>query len=305
MKKKNILFITGIVVFLVSAEVILRTYFGFTHAILFREDKSIEYIPVPQHVFRFRKHNFYNSYSQRNREINSSDSLIVLGFGDSVLNGGAQTDQDSLATTLLSNYISKKQGKIVLFTNISAGSWGPDNCYAYLKKYGNFHAKSILLVVSSHDAYDNINFEKVVGIHQNYPDKQYKSAIAEIIGRYIYPQYIEPIIQRKKQSLDKNNTLMISKYKKGMSFNRGFSEFKRYCDSTKIPLLIYLHADKQELKSMHYNEQGEKIINFCLKNNLHLVKELNYRFHSYDYRDDIHLSERGQRAMFSILKDQY
>lgn len=36
--------------------------------------------------------------------------------------------------------------------NISAGSWGPDNCAAYLKHYGLFGAKAMSLLVSSHDA---------------------------------------------------------------------------------------------------------------------------------------------------------
>ena len=265
----------------------------------------MEYIPIPQKVFRFRKHDFYNSYSQRNREIQPSDSLIILGFGDSVLNGGTQTDQDSLATTLLSNYFFKEYGKKVLFTNISAGSWGPDNCYAYLKKYGNFHARSILLVVSSHDAYDNRTFEKVVGVHPNYPNEQYKSAIAEVVSRYIFPKYIEPLIYRDNNELRKNNDLMISKYKAGMSFNKGFADFKRYCDSTQIPLLIYLHAEKQELKDSHYNAQGKEIINFCLRNNVSLIKELDYHLQDYDYRDNIHLSERGQRDIFNILKMYY
>ncbi|RYE18674.1 MAG: hypothetical protein EOP45_13760, partial [Sphingobacteriaceae bacterium] len=238
MTNKFFLCITGFIALVAISEIILREYFGFAHAVLFREDNTIEYIPIPQQVFRFRKHNSYNYYSQRNRDIQPDDSAIVLGFGDSVLNGGAQTDQDSLATTLLTKYISKEKGKKILFTNISAGSWGPDNCYAYLQKYGNFHAKSILLVVSSHDAYDNMTFEKVVGIHQNYPNKQYKSAIAEVIGRYIIPQYIEPFLHQKVDSQERNNALMINKYKEGMSFNKGFANFKHYCDSTNIPLLI-------------------------------------------------------------------
>lgn len=305
MIKKYILYSTVVIAFITTSEVILREYFGFTHAVLFREDKTMEYIPVPQQVFRFRKHDFYNFYSQRNREIQPSDSLIILGFGDSVLNGGTQTDQDSLATTLLSNYFSRKKGRNVLFTNISAGSWGPDNCYAYLKKYGNFHAKSILLVVSSHDAYDNRTFEKIVGVHPNYPDEQYNFAITELMSRYIFPHYIEPLFHKEDNKLKKNDALMINKYKVGMPFNKGFADFKHYCDSTQIPLLIYLHAEKQESKDSQYNTQGEEIISFCLRNNIPLVKELDYHLQESDYRDDIHLSEHGQRNMFSILKSYY
>lgn len=61
--------------------------------------------------------------------------------------------------------------------NISAGSWGPDNCAAYLKEKGTFGAEGIILVVSSHDAHDNMNWQTVVGQSVAFPDKQYKLSI--------------------------------------------------------------------------------------------------------------------------------
>ncbi|TGD82233.1 SGNH/GDSL hydrolase family protein [Hymenobacter wooponensis] len=292
-------------VFLLS-EVILRRVYGFTNAILMREDKAFEYIPVPQDRYRFFKNNYYNSYSQRNREITTNDSTIILGFGDSVINGGVQTEQDSLATSLLSNYLTQKNHQQVLVTNIAAGSWGPDNCYAYLKKYGNFGAKKLLLVVSSHDAYDNMNFEKIVGVIPSYPDKQYQLAITELFDRYLYPRYLSQYFSfTAEKTPEKNNNLLISKYKNGMQFNSGFKHFANYSDSTKIPLLIYLHADQEELKQGTYNEQGKEIIAFCAKNNIPLINELNYKFSADDYRDGIHLSEKGQRHMYDILKSRY
>jgi hypothetical protein len=287
-------------------EVILRQTFGFTDAVLMREDKAFEYIPIPQNRHRFLKTNYYNSFSQRNREITSADSSIILGFGDSVINGGVQTEQDSLATGLLSTYLSQKKHQRVLVTNIAAGSWGPDNCYAYLKKYGNFGAKKILLVVSSHDAYDNMNFEKIVGIIPSYPTKQYPFAIAELFDRYLYPRYLAQYFSfASEKAPEKNDHLLISKYESGMSFNSGFQNFANYSDSTKIPLLVYLHADQDERKQGAYNEQGKEIIAFCAKNNIPLIQELDYKLSEADYRDGIHLSEQGQRHMYDILKSRY
>ena len=300
----NKLFLAFILIafFSLLVELILRSKYGFTDAVLMREDKNFEYISVPQNRFRFGKKNYYNEYSQRNTSINPTDS-IILGFGDSVLNGGTQTDQDSLATSLLSSYLSKKYSKKVLFVNISAGSWGPDNCYAYLKKYGNFGAKSILLVVSSHDAHDNMTFEKVVGVNVDYPDKQYKSALMEVADRYVYNRYIKSIFQPKSDSiLTKNNSLLISKYHKGMAFNAGFAKFKQYADSCHLPLLVYLHAEKEELKTRSYDQEGQEIINFCKNQKINLVKELDYNFKPNDYRDEIHLSEAGQHHLFTVLK---
>lgn len=292
-------------ILLVAAELVFRNVFGLTDAVLFREDKAYEYIPIPQSRYRFGQNIYYNSLSQRNRELSPLDTNIILGFGDSVLNGGVLVDQDSLATTRLSTYLSDKYNRNILFTNISAPSWGPDNCYAYLERFGNFGAEQILLVVSSHDAYDNMNFDQVVGNRQNYPTSQYKFALVELVERYIYPWYIKPILKKDKDKKTELKDLGINKYKEGDSFNAGFENFKRYSDSTNIPLTIYLHAEIFELRKGKYNPQGRQIIKFCEENNIPLIKELDYNFPEDAYVDFIHLSEKGHRYMFEVLKNYF
>ena len=159
------------IVLLFILEVFLRQYFGFCNTVLIREDADFEYIAQPnQDRFRFRNHIKYNSFSMRSEAVDSA-AVLILGFGDSVINGGVLTDQDSLATTILSDSLTKIHRNKIQFLNVSAGSWGPDNCFAYLKKYGDFGAKSIYLFVSSHDAYDNMNFEKIVDVSESLPSK--------------------------------------------------------------------------------------------------------------------------------------
>lgn len=300
-------FLVLIILAIVVAEFLLRSMYGLTDTVLFRESNEFEYIPIPQSRNRFGQFIFYNSLSQRNRELTSIDSNIILGFGDSVLNGGVLVDQDSLATTRLTEYLSSKYNKNLLFTNISAASWGPDNAYAYLHKYGNFGAEKMLLVVSSHDAYDNMSFDSVVGKHRNYPDEQYTFALVELVDRYIYPWYIQPLIKQeeKKQDVTKVNDLGINKFSEGDQFNSGFENFKNYADSSNIPLTIYLHAEIYELREGKYNSQGQQIIEFCEKNNIPLIKELDYNFPEDAYVDFIHLSEKGHRYMFQILKEYF
>ena len=157
-------------------ELFLRSYFGFCDTVLMQQSSKYEYIAKPnQERFRFRSEINYNSLSMRSDEINS-DAVIILGFGDSVLNGGVLTSNEDLATTQLSKSLTKKMNKPVQFLNISAGSWGPDNCFAYLLEKGNFNAKGIYLFVSSHDAYDTMNFEKIIDKSVSFPSKQYKIA---------------------------------------------------------------------------------------------------------------------------------
>lgn len=78
---------------------------GLTKAPLFLESNIYEYMACPnQDGYRFGNHYHYNSYSQRCEEPDTT-KRIILGLGDSVIFGGVQTDQDSLATTLF----TKKQ----------------------------------------------------------------------------------------------------------------------------------------------------------------------------------------------------
>lgn len=234
----------------------------------------------------------------RSEEVDTA-AIRVLFFGDSVLNGGTQTDQDSLATSILTDTLSKYFGTKIQFLNISAGSWGPDNCFAYLMKHGDFGAKEIFLFVSSHDAYDNMNFEKIVGVNESFPDKQYKIALFELIDRYLLPR----LNLRSKSPSKNTDQLGINKKDKHSKFNTGFESFLSYSRTHNLPLTVYLHADSRELKKGVYNEQGQEIINFSKENKLPLVKDLESGLTGADYRDEIHLNNKGQKKMASIVMD--
>ena len=278
-----------------GGEFILRHFIGLTQAPLYFQSDKYEYMACPnQDRYRFGNHYHYNSYSQRSEEPDTTKQ-IILGLGDSVIFGGIQTDQDSLATTIF----TKETG--IQMLNISAGSWGPDNCVAYLKEKGLFHAKAIFLLVSSHDAHDNMTFEPVVGIHPSYPKENYKLAYWELLDRYILPR----IFKKKSKKLDPdqqvNTNTGIDIKKDGKIFNPGFQQLKEIADSTHIPLIMYLHADAKELKNEEYNEQGKEIIKWAETNHVPLIRELEYKFTSDLYRDGIHLNEKGQGKLAQIM----
>ena len=154
-------------------EIALRVLLGMCDAPLYKESNKWEYMACPnQDGYRFGNHYHFNSYRQRSEEPDSTKK-IVLGLGDSVLFGGVMTDQDSTSSYVFNSMCPEWQ-----MLNISAGSWGPDNCAAYLKHYGLFGAKAMFLLVSSHDAYDNMDFKPVVGVHPSYPDKQDRLRLA-------------------------------------------------------------------------------------------------------------------------------
>ena len=277
---------------LLLGEVGLRMY-GFGNAPLYRESDKYEYMCLPnQDIMRFGNHIHYNSYSQRSEEPDSTRKK-VLGLGDSVIYGGVQIDQDDIATSLF----TKETG--IQMLNISAGSWGPDNCAAYLKEKGTFGASAMFLVVSSHDAHDNIDHQPVVGVSESYPDKNYPFAYAELFGRYLLPRIFK---KKKDESPDQKVLDGVGIHKNGKAFNPGFAQLKEIADSCHIPYIIYLHADREEFDNHKYNEQGDEIIKWAKANNVKLIKELDYKFTADDYRDGIHMSKSGQRKLADIMK---
>jgi hypothetical protein len=279
-----------LLVTVVLTELHLRYYWGFCDTVLVQESDKYEYIAkANQNRFRFRKHVSYNEHSMRSKSMKQTDKIRILGFGDSVLNGGVQTEQDSLATSIIENGLSREYRKDIRCLHVSYGSWAPDNCYAYLEEKGDFDADLIFLVVSSHDAHDNMDFQKIVDVHPSFPSKQYKSAIYELIDRYVMPR-----ISRKRKQ-DSGDHIV-----KGNVFNTGFLSFYNYTQERAIPFFIYLHPDKKEIQEGKYDEQGDKIIEFCAENNIRLIKGIEYENESL-LRDGIHLNEHGQGVLANVL----
>ncbi len=102
---------------LIFLEVMLRKVWGFGEmSILFQEDAASEYIAKPnQNKRRFGNNVIYNQYSMRSGPVKRDDKCVILGFGDSVFNGGTLTDQDSLATTIVENELQKIKKRREIF----------------------------------------------------------------------------------------------------------------------------------------------------------------------------------------------
>ena len=311
-KKRFYIAISICFILIALLECTLRFVFGFCDAVLYQPSPAYEYIAQPnQHRYRFFSHIDYNSYSQRSEEPDSTKT-IVLGLGDSVIFGGTMLDQDSIATTLF----SKETGMQML--NISSGSWGPDNCAAYLKEKGSFGAKAMVLVCSSHDAFDVMSHIPVVGIYPNYPDKQYKLAIWEVIDRYLMPriqgwlghsQLIDPDAQvvekvKNEERRVKNSNALRDEgvAQKSLNFDPGFDLLLQISKEKNIPFFIYLHPEMGEVESKEYKEGGKLIIEWAKANDVKLVNGLDEGVTTSMFRDVIHLNEKGQRNLANSLE---
>lgn len=320
-------FLLAIIILAGITEVVLRVKYGFCNSPLYVSDPDFEYIYAPnQDVKRFGQVLRTNQYSMRNEEILPTDSLNILLIGDSVVNGGSLTDQDSIASTLLEKRFLKDFNIRVRVLNISAGSWGPDNIAAYLKKYGLFKAKLICLVTSSHDVYDIMSPYSPVGIDPGWPDKQYKVALYELWDRYrwIFFYYLdtiflspEPEVKSEEKPVDlpsgadssqvaaaevTNDSIEAKKLndagirKQGAIFNPGYEQIYEMAKSNNIPLFIYLHPEISEIDLGHFNDQGQQIIEFAKEKNIRLINEFQYGVSKKNYRkmDVVHFNSQGQ-----------
>lgn len=321
-------FLIAIVVLAGITEVVLRVKYGFCNSPLYVSDPDFEYIYAPnQDVKRFGQVLRTNSLSMRNEEVLPTDSLVILLIGDSVVNGGSLTDQDSIASTLLEKRFLKDFNKRVRVLNISAGSWGPDNIAAYLKKYGTFKAKLMCLVTSSHDAHDIMSPQSPVGIDPGWPDKQYKVALYELWDRYRWMFFYfldtmflspEPEPKEEKIAIIKpdvtdsahvasdakavEDTVEAKKLneagirKSGLTFNPGYEQLYQMAKQQNIPMFIYLHPEISEIDLGHFNDQGQEIIAFAKEKNIRLIDEFKFGVSKERYRkmDVVHFNSQGQ-----------
>lgn len=271
---------------IILTEILLRCIWGFGTMPLYVKSDKYEYMFAPnQEMVRFGNYFFTNSYCQRSEEPDSTRS-IVLGLGDSVINGGSPTDNDSLATSIISRETDFQM------LNISAGAWSTENCAAYIKEWGTFNAKAIFALVSSGNACEVMDFAPTVGVHKSFPDEQYCCAISEVINRYLIPR-LNNLVHNQKQ------TSQIKKKK----FSKGWDELKSIADNAGIPMIIILHANIYEFREKEYNYQGGLIEKWAAKNNIRLVKDITY-LREENYRDKIHINSSGQRVIAELMKQE-
>ncbi len=173
-------------------EVFARVVLGLGNPPLWMADPEIEYLPQPAKSYlRFGNRISYNAYSMRSRDFPRNkvnpNELRVLVMGDSIINGGAQTDQQALATTLLEHKLAESLDRPVVVANIAAASWGPPNVLAYLRRFGLFDADVVVIVLNSADYADAPTFQP---LGRRRPQRKPVLALQELHGKYL-PRFFE------------------------------------------------------------------------------------------------------------------
>lgn len=109
----------------------------------------------------------------------------VYVVGDSVVNGGALTDHEMLATTLLQRARPQMQ-----VCNVSAGSWEPGNYAACFRRHPGLRGGWLVVVLNSHDLWEDdpkVSAGREVGKDVALPDRKPWCALWEGCVRYFVP----------------------------------------------------------------------------------------------------------------------
>jgi len=281
---------------LIGMELFARFYLGLGSPPLYIEDKNYEYIYAPnQHLKRFGNRISTNEFSMRSKPLSKKDKIRILKIGDSIINGGAQTDQDSLASSILEAQLSTFFHNSIRVLNVGANSWGPDNAFEYVKKNGNFNASKIILVFSSHDLHDLMHHQKVVGKYTAWPDKKPFCALSDGFFKYFMPLLKSKLIKNYNEYDEFENSKLANE------INSGWESFFNYSKEHNIELLVYLHPTKQEVLSAEYDNNGKQLIHLFETNHINYVLGLNNNLDATCYRDFIHLNNKGQKKMAEQL----
>ncbi|WP_420457177.1 hypothetical protein [Rubrivirga sp.] len=281
---------------LLLLELALRL-FGFANPPLYVEDRRYEYAFAPnQDIDRFGNRTLTDSLGRRSGPLRDGECVAAAFVGDSVINGGAPTDQAELATTLLDSLVGPRSRVV----NVSAGSWGPDNAAAFLRAHGDGGARRIVAVFSSHDAEDEMTFDPVVGVRSDAPAVRPVSAIWEAWDRYARPRLSRLVRSERPDASSPPPSESEPEARAPAGLNPGWTDLVAYARDRDVPLTVYLHAETGEVEAGEYNEGGQRVLRLLDSLGVQVVRDLP-TIRPDEYRDYIHLNARGQAAMAERL----
>lgn len=289
--KRKILYFTGLLCFTtIAIELSLSIFLGLGNPPLYVHSDNYQYIYAPnQDVERFGARTMTNSYSMRSRELSDEDEVRILKIGDSVTNGGAILDHENLASTLLENKLQSIYESKIRVLNISAGGWSPEHEFAYLKKNGLFDAKLMLVEWNGEDLYSEMNLDKTVGVSPNMPEKKPIFAIQELFNRYIIPELEGTSYRGGEVGFIENE----NKVKRN---EKGINDLINLSKANMIPLVVYLHPNKEELLSKTLDARGLALLELLKSKNVTVYNGLSIMEPRF-YRDGIHLNEEGHKRI--------
>jgi len=294
---------------LVAAELFARFYLGLGDPPLSMADPQIEYLYKPSATYhRFGNTITYNQWSMRSDDFPQKkadpNEFRVMVLGDSIVNGGAHTDQSELATTILQQQLRAALNRPVIVGNISAGSWGPANLLAYVNRFGLFDADAVIIVLSSHDAADVRSFEP---LGRDLPEHSPVFALQEVVERFLPPlaRAMGLTMQGPRVGRAPRDPLLEDDKQSALA------DLKKLFDvlkAARVPFVVFLHSERDE--KLDYPYPGcYDLMRLARDQGVELTR-LGPAFRAAQaasghvpYRDTIHPDAEGQRIIEQAMED--
>lgn len=300
---KKVIYSTAVVGLLLGGgELFARFVLGLGDPPISISDSEVDYLFAPnQNCNRFGNAIIYNNYSMRTGfDITNDERKRIFVVGDSVVNGGALTDHNRLATTLLQNEL----GDDYAVCNVSAGSWGIGNYVAYFNKNCELldgGGGVLFLEINSHDLWEDdpkMTAGANVGNDVFLIDRKPACALWEGLNRYLLPR-----IRRYFKVAKINNKVDVVHWEED-AYNKSAQYNLRMLDKIfSMPFekkFLVIHRTRQETESGAVSV-GEKAFRDSAQSYdvPILLLELDP---ASDYRDVIHLNDNGQHKLYKLLR---
>ncbi len=302
---------------LVAIELLLRVLLGFGNPLIYIPDAECGYLLAPnQRVRRLGNRIEINEYSMRTGAIAPlppPKTLRVLLLGDSVANGGWWTDEADTISEIMARQLrlqilnlatnaqlhSKVNYSNVEVLNCSANSWGPRNQLAYIKRFGLFGSKVVVLLLNTDDLFTSAPCAAVVGRDRAYPDRKPLMAIGQLLNRYLLPTVPrEKLATPSAQNEDKVGSNL-----------EAIRQIKTAANLANIDFVLAMTPKLHELDEIGSHEWEVKARSRLTK--LVATEKITYIdflpiFNSAPepltfYRDSIHLSPKGNQLVSQII----
>lgn len=289
---------------LVAAELFARYSLRLGDPPLFMPDAEMRYVMVPSRTYK-RLGNVisYNRYSMRGtpdfpEKKSAPNEFRVFVLGDSVINGGPFTDDDILATRLLQRSLGEELNRPVLVMNASAGSWGPPQEAAYLKRHGLFDADVLVLVLNHEDAFDD-GQPRPLGPEQ--PTTRPVLALQEVLFRYLPSAINYYVLGGKNAPPPKQEFTRVED-----ASLRGVRDIVAVARAANVKVVGVLYYSRPELTEgikpglaalrQQFRELGVPVVESASP-----FRDA-IRNDQTPFRDDIHPSPPGQLALLNVLR---
>ena len=138
-----------------------------------------------------------------------------------------------------------------------------------------------------------MHFREVVGVEPAWPNSQPYLALTDLWSGFVAPK-IKSIFGNSYDYLEGFDDSKI---------NPGWNLFFDYAYQNEKEIIVYHHADLDELKNKKYSDEGCELTTMLLNSNVEIIEGLQVET-AAEFLDNIHVNSQGHSAMSKVIFDK-